>query len=361
KPTRFAIPIIDLYKTFVLEFVDMIKGDNNINVYGGAVLCIFAIIIRFLVLIRNLNLPLIYKRLAEFDTKILLMYYLRTISYNCKNYKICYLFCIVLLTPYYMITIISQFSVAMSKEFNSITILTIFNFWPFVTVDVLYPTIILGLWWRFRALNSKIETFIEYFENNTLKHVMLTDINNFEFNSISILNLRILYDSLTEICKLANSSFSIPVLICIALKFISLTFKLYIFVSRSLSNKYFLGTFDIQFVFTIIYSISNIILTIWFTTAVASEANRTGVLVHKLLNKVNDSRVKEELELFSMQLLHQKVQFTACGFFPLDFTLLHSIIGAVTTYLIILIQFQLTFSDHLNGTVCILSNHTSTF
>ncbi|KAJ9583546.1 hypothetical protein L9F63_022109, partial [Diploptera punctata] len=53
-----------------------------------------------------------------------------------------------------------------------------------------------------------------------------------------------------------------------------------------------------------------------------------------------------QLELFSLQLLHQKIQFTACGFFPLDFTLLYSIVGAVTTYLVILVQFQLNVSSY---------------
>nr|CAD7573886.1 unnamed protein product [Timema californicum] len=49
-----------------------------------------------------------------------------------------------------------------------------------------------------------------------------------------------------------------------------------------------------------------------------------------------------KLKLFSLQLLHSKIQFTACGFFTLDYTLLHSIVAALTTYLIILIQFQLS-------------------
>ncbi|XP_023717531.1 putative gustatory receptor 28a isoform X3 [Cryptotermes secundus] len=74
-------------------------------------------------------------------------------------------------------------------------------------------------------------------------------------------------------------------------------------------------------------------------------ANRTAVLVHKLLNKTKDPGLKEELQLFSLQLLHRKVHFTAFGFFPLDFTLLYSITGAVTTYLVILIQFQLSFAN----------------
>jgi hypothetical protein len=32
-----------------------------------------------------------------------------------------------------------------------------------------------------------------------------------------------------------------------------------------------------------------------------------------------------QLQMLSLQLLHRKVQFTACGFFPLDFTLLYSV------------------------------------
>jgi gustatory receptor len=49
-----------------------------------------------------------------------------------------------------------------------------------------------------------------------------------------------------------------------------------------------------------------------------------------------------QLQLFSQQLLHSRDQmdFTACGLFPLDMSLLHSVVGAVTTYIIILLQFH---------------------
>jgi hypothetical protein len=49
-----------------------------------------------------------------------------------------------------------------------------------------------------------------------------------------------------------------------------------------------------------------------------------------------------QLEMFSQQLLHtrEQIDFTASGLFPLDMTLLHSVVGAVTTYIIILMQFQ---------------------
>jgi gustatory receptor len=47
------------------------------------------------------------------------------------------------------------------------------------------------------------------------------------------------------------------------------------------------------------------------------------------------------MEQFSIQLLHQKIQFAAFGFFQINFSLLMSIIAAITTYLVVLIQFRM--------------------
>nr|CAD7576515.1 unnamed protein product [Timema californicum] len=50
----------------------------------------------------------------------------------------------------------------------------------------------------------------------------------------------------------------------------------------------------------------------------------TAVLVSKLLNEPIKDDIKRELKIFSQQILHRKIRFTACGFFVLDFTLLHT-------------------------------------
>ncbi|XP_039282308.1 putative gustatory receptor 28a isoform X3 [Nilaparvata lugens] len=71
-------------------------------------------------------------------------------------------------------------------------------------------------------------------------------------------------------------------------------------------------------------------------------ASFTGILVHGLLNSDLQPRMRKELMIFSQQILHQKITFTAAGFFVIDFTLINNVIGAVTTYLVILIQFQLS-------------------
>nr|CAD7570327.1 unnamed protein product [Timema californicum] len=77
------------------------------------------------------------------------------------------------------------------------------------------------------------------------------------------------------------------------------------------------------------------------SAALFSDANRTGSLMPAMAYSNQDPVVKHEIELFMMQLLHRKVTFTAFDFIPIDFTLLYSFFGAVTTYLVILIQFHI--------------------
>nr|XP_014288378.1 putative gustatory receptor 2a [Halyomorpha halys] len=54
-------------------------------------------------------------------------------------------------------------------------------------------------------------------------------------------------------------------------------------------------------------------------------------------DKTNDIATNKKLQLHIA--MKREVQFTACGFFTLDYTLVHSMIAAATTYLVILIQF----------------------
>ncbi|XP_023709129.2 putative gustatory receptor 28b [Cryptotermes secundus] len=102
---------------------------------------------------------------------------------------------------------------------------------------------------------------------------------------------------------------------------------------------------SIPYFICLLYYALHLIWLVYFTSFTSKEMNRTAVVVHRFLCKTNDLVLREELQEFSLQLLHRKVKFTACGFFPLDYTLFYSIVGAVTTYLVILIQFQLALPD----------------
>jgi 7tm Chemosensory receptor len=49
---------------------------------------------------------------------------------------------------------------------------------------------------------------------------------------------------------------------------------------------------------------------------------------------------REMFESFYVQVCHQPVAFSACGFFTLNMELLVSVVTSVLSYLVILVQFQ---------------------
>ena len=51
------------------------------------------------------------------------------------------------------------------------------------------------------------------------------------------------------------------------------------------------------------------------------QSEKTGGIIHGLLNKAKNPDVKEKLQQFSMQLMHLKINFTAAGLFNIDRTL----------------------------------------
>ncbi|XP_044264740.1 putative gustatory receptor 28b [Tribolium madens] len=66
------------------------------------------------------------------------------------------------------------------------------------------------------------------------------------------------------------------------------------------------------------------------------EAKRTKKIIHKVQSE--NIAVMDVIDMFSQQIESHKISFTAAGFFPIDHTLLFTIVGGVTTYFIIMIQ-----------------------
>ncbi|KAJ9591906.1 hypothetical protein L9F63_001508 [Diploptera punctata] len=157
-----------------------------------------------------------------------------------------------------------------------------------------------------------------------------------------------LHDTLCDSALLLNSSFSFQNMLCSGVCLIDMTVTFYCcFVVLTTLHKR--DPLHVQIVFYALYwTIISMLQTIAVVAACAftsQEANRSGVYVHNILRETTQASTKRELKEFSLQLLHRKLQFTACDFFALDFTLLHSMVSAVTTYLVIVIQFHLANKD----------------
>ncbi|XP_011705138.1 PREDICTED: uncharacterized protein LOC105460390, partial [Wasmannia auropunctata] len=75
---------------------------------------------------------------------------------------------------------------------------------------------------------------------------------------------------------------------------------------------------------TIIYNGLKIILLVWACETGKNEAHIIRTTIHDLLNNTNDEKIKYELQLFSLQMLHRKNNFSAKGL-NVDATLLAAI------------------------------------
>ncbi|XP_045469027.1 gustatory and pheromone receptor 33a-like isoform X3 [Harmonia axyridis] len=84
------------------------------------------------------------------------------------------------------------------------------------------------------------------------------------------------------------------------------------------------------------------LLKMW--NSVQEEANKSVIILHDIWNKYAEKRGIDKrllyLQFISMRFLTCKLKFTAYGFFPLDWTFLHTIIASATTYIIILVQLK---------------------
>lgn len=65
-----------------------------------------------------------------------------------------------------------------------------------------------------------------------------------------------------------------------------------------------------------------------------------GLYLRKFSNEANEDELSDIVDMFSLQSIHLKTEFSANNFFSIDMSLFFTIISACTTYLVILIQFK---------------------
>ena len=158
--------------------------------------------------------------------------------------------------------------------------------------------------------------------------------------------LRCVYAILYDLGGLVESAYGFQLLLAMAYIFFSVVKYFHLVMISNLSSHQ--GNMSAAHVdgilpFMCVVSI-HIASVLWVTASCSSaccEAFRTATVVNKLLLiQALSSDVSAELERFSQQLLHSKLQFTAFGFFSLDFTFLYGFVGGATTYIVILLQLQ---------------------
>ncbi|XP_049288830.1 putative gustatory receptor 28b [Anopheles funestus] len=174
-------------------------------------------------------------------------------------------------------------------------------------------------------------------------------------------------DALCEACSCAEDYFTIQMLTIVTIVFVIIVFNSYYVLdallgSTSRDTPFSKGQFAMFFLCQAMVYGFGVFNIVYGSSSLVQENDNIGSNVHKLLNAAAgaDSELAGKLMQLSLQMLHRKVRFSACGLFSLDFTLLFTLVGAATTYLVILIQYELSMDESRHETIAraFLGNET---
>ncbi|XP_078053294.1 uncharacterized protein LOC144478850 [Augochlora pura] len=145
-----------------------------------------------------------------------------------------------------------------------------------------------------------------------------------------------------ELCKIVNTSnetFGLENIITIALIMTTITFNLYAYLLENTDDGKIvrLWSVHIKYIFHNCHSLLEMAVV---CELLKNQANSIGHNLHRILVITFDEDIITELSSFSMQVLQQNHRVMAKGL-VIDATLLTKVVGIITTYLLILIQFLL--------------------
>lgn len=170
----------------------------------------------------------------------------------------------------------------------------------------------------------------------------------------SVSELMIVHASLCDTVSLVNGAFGVVILTVTVTCLLHLVITPYFLILQAVESN--------EWIFLLvqggwcIFHITRMLIIVQPSYFTVVEGKQTAVLVSRLLSCSFEANTRQELEIFSLQLLHRPLEFSPCGLFDVDRTLITSMAGVVTTYLVILVQFQ--NADDTKGEVDIIRNTT---
>jgi hypothetical protein len=137
--------------------------------------------------------------------------------------------------------------------------------------------------------------------------------------------------------------YGLQILLCIVSAFIEITTNLSYSTIKIPLNTATNVLFYYRQLTPIIWAIMQFLLVFWITatcSAACGEANRSVTLLQKvLLQPELHPGPAAEIQLFLQQVKDRTPKFTAWDIFTINYRLLGSIVGAIVTFLVILVQF----------------------
>ncbi|XP_011298956.1 uncharacterized protein [Fopius arisanus] len=233
----------------------------------------------------------------------------------------------------------SRLDLATSKVVSMYATLLVFF------MDMLYADCVLVIGECFKNINEKLLTLKMNMEKD--QPHLLRRVYHEKHNPLILMEIRGIksqHNDVSELVHCLNQTFSLQLVASVTMTFAEVTFSLYFYILQCLGKTGINMEKQIWYSYfstSVTYYAWKLVVIVWACEMSKDQAVKTGIIVHEVLIDTVDKQVKEELQLFSLQVLHRDNTFTARGL-TLDATLLTSVVGGITTYLLILIQFMVS-------------------
>ncbi|XP_037039145.1 putative gustatory receptor 28a [Bradysia coprophila] len=219
-------------------------------------------------------------------------------------------------------------------------------------INCYYATVIREIRERFRGVNRMLKCMSESASEATadrdIESIGSTSWNIRHNSQIYNLvdELYSIHNDLCDTCVIVSEYFSLKIVSVIATGFMTMVMNGYYFVlSGSQADQ---KDKQVDLVYTSIESICvalAIILACNSASSITTENEKCSAHVHRVLSSINAPDTKNKLLEFSLQLINRKIEFSGFGLFVINRALLLGIAEAITTYFLILVEFNASDSN----------------
>ncbi|XP_011859887.1 PREDICTED: uncharacterized protein LOC105557298 [Vollenhovia emeryi] len=212
-------------------------------------------------------------------------------------------------------------------------------------MDMLYVNCVCILKACFKQINDNLVNLRDILRNG--EPCLLSGTYRAQTNPFILLEITALkkqHLAISDTVRMLTSVFSLHLVSTLLMDFANVIFTMYeyfvVLIHKSVneatnSEKEVVHKFVIVL---ITYHMIKVVLIVWACETGKNQALAIKTTVRDVFNNTNNEQTKYELELFSLQVLHCENVFSA-KWIIIDATLFKSLIGNITTYLLILVQF----------------------
>ncbi|XP_039440762.1 uncharacterized protein LOC120421601 [Culex pipiens pallens] len=222
----------------------------------------------------------------------------------------------------------------------SIPVSVIFFNIPFLLMQHQVLIVTYLVYYRVQHLNATFEVhFIPQKEPTLVILAELPAPRSIHDKPTILHNLVIQWDEIRRIVQRISNEFYAQLIFVVLVSIMIVTFSLFALYRAFLTGDRVQMVRALMYMECDVYYLVMLVLFTWSADGIKREAVKTAVLAHKALRELENERVQDDLLLFSQMVNHQ-VPVIDCGVFLCDWKLVLSIFGTVTSYLVILIQFD---------------------